>query len=89
MPTTQTTMNKKKTAPNSVSARKQHADLESVTDQIRDRYEDLIDNVTETGKTSVSFIKKYPLYTLASVVAIGAAATLYLKSRRSSQSKDS
>jgi ElaB/YqjD/DUF883 family membrane-anchored ribosome-binding protein len=80
MSTTQTTFNKKK----NTLASQQHKDLESMTDQIRDRYEDLIENASETSKSSVSFIKKYPFYALASVVAIGAAATIYLKSRRSS-----
>ena len=59
-----------------------HSDLESINDQIRDRYDDLIENTTTAGKSSITFLKRYPAYTIAGLVAALAAITLYVKSRR-------
>jgi LPXTG-motif cell wall-anchored protein len=54
------------------------------TKKLGSTYEDIKEGVSSATDSSVSFVKKYPLYTIAGIAAVGLAAGFYLKSRKNS-----
>ena len=65
------------------NAKMEDESVSGISDKMMSTYEDIKDQVSNAASTSVSFVKKYPLYTLAGVAAVGIAARLYLRSRKS------
>jgi ElaB/YqjD/DUF883 family membrane-anchored ribosome-binding protein len=53
-----------------------------IGEKISSTYEGIKEQVSGATRTSVSFVKKYPLRTLAGVAAVGIAAGIYLRSRK-------
>jgi hypothetical protein len=56
--------------------------FDNVRENIINQYEDLKDQVSDVTETSISFVKKYPLYTLAGALAIGVVTAMVIRGRK-------
>jgi ElaB/YqjD/DUF883 family membrane-anchored ribosome-binding protein len=52
--------------------------LEELTDTLSAQYEDFKDSAEEVKDSTLSFVKKYPLYTLTGALAVGVMTAMFL-----------
>ena len=52
--------------------------VEGLSDTLSAKYEDFKDSAEEAKDSTISFVKKYPLYTLAGALVIGVVTAMFL-----------